>query len=120
MNEMEILPYFTGVLCYWKMYYKYSCSRALCNAHHLRELTRAWKQNGQNWAKRLRELLEKSNKSVTDCGGVLRGEQASNFRKQYRTILAEAEEKSPPPDESKRNGKRGRLKRTKARNLLNG
>ena len=36
----------------------------------------------------------------------------------YRHCLAKAEKACPPPDESQRQGKRGRLKRTRARNLL--
>ena len=43
MEAMGILPDFTGVLCHdhWKPYYRYDCTHALCNAHHLRELERA-------------------------------------------------------------------------------
>ena len=52
MDEMGILPVFTGVLCHdhWKPYYRYDCIHALCNAHHLRELERAWEQDQQSWA----------------------------------------------------------------------
>jgi len=47
MDEMGILPFFKGVLCHdhWKPYYHYDCIHALCNAHHLRELERAWEQD---------------------------------------------------------------------------
>ncbi len=40
MNDMGVLPRFKGVLCHdhWKPYFKYDCTHALCNAHHLREL----------------------------------------------------------------------------------
>ena len=34
------------------------CTHALCNAHHLRELTRAWEQDGQQWAQEMKNLLE--------------------------------------------------------------
>lgn len=49
MDEMGVLPYFNGVLCHdhWKPYYRYDCTHALCNAHHLRELQRAWEQDKQ-------------------------------------------------------------------------
>lgn len=52
MDEIGVLPRFTGTLCHdhWKPYYRYGCTHALCNAHHLRELTRAWEQDGQEWA----------------------------------------------------------------------
>jgi transposase len=120
MNEIGILPKFKGILCHdhWKPYYKYECTHALCNAHHVRELTRAWEQDGQHWAKRLKELLETINRAVNDAGVFLNVSESDKYRQDYRSILKEAEKESPPPDESKRKGKRGRLKRTKARNLL--
>lgn len=120
MHVIGILPRFKGVLCHdhWKPYYKYDCTHALCNAHHIRELTRAWEQDGQHWAKRLKELLETINRAVNDSGGLLRASESVKYRQEYRSILKEAEKESPPPDETKRKGKRGRLKRSKARNLL--
>ncbi len=120
MNAIGILPAFRGVLCHdhWKPYYKYDCSHALCNAHHIRELTRAWEQDKQHWAKKLRELLEKVNRAVNDAGGKLSVSDSEKYHREYREILKEAEKESPPPDETKRKGKRGRLKRTKSRNLL--
>ncbi len=120
MNAIGILPNFNGILCHdhWKPYYKYDCTHALCNAHHIRELTRAWEQDGQQWAQNLQRLLEKINRNVNDAGGFLSRRDSEIYRQKYRSILKEAEKESPPPDERKRNGKRGRLKRTKARNLL--
>lgn len=120
MNAIGILPNFNGILCHdhWKPYYKYDCLHALCNAHHIRELTRAWEQDGQHWAKRLKELLEKINRAVNDAGDVLSYDESTKYRQEYRAIIKEAEKESPAPDESQRKGKRGRLKRTKSRNLL--
>ncbi len=120
MNAIGVLPNFKGILCHdhWKPYYKYDCTHALCNAHHIRELTRAWEQDGQQWAKRLQRLLEKINRAVNDAGGLLGSIESEKYRQEYRSILREAEKESPPPDETQRKGKRGRLKRTKSRNLL--
>ena len=120
MNEIGILPTFGGILCHdhWKPYYKYNCTHALCNAHHLRELTRAWEQDNQNWAKKLSELLEEINRTANGAGGKLDSDESTKYRHKYREILKEAEKESPPPDEANRKGKRGRLKRTKSRNLL--
>ena len=42
----------------------------MCNAHHLRELTRAFEQDGQQWANKLKNLLETINRKVTDAGVV--------------------------------------------------
>ena len=73
---MGVLPRFKGILCHdhWKPYFKYDCTHILCNAHHLRELTRAWVQDGQKWALGLKDLLEKINRKVTDAGGALDSE----------------------------------------------
>ncbi|AOY59045.1 IS66 family transposase [Desulfococcus multivorans] len=120
MNEMGILPNFHGILCHdhWKPYFKFDCEHALCNAHHLRELQRAWEQDHQEWARDTRALLLEINKAVDDAGGQLTPGASLEFRLRYRKLLEEAQKECPPPDESQKNGKRGRLKRSKARNLL--
>ncbi|MDQ7005513.1 MAG: IS66 family transposase [Ghiorsea sp.] len=120
MDEMGVLPHFSGVLCHdhWKPYYRYECTHALCNAHHLRELERAWEQDKQQWAKQIQKLLRKMNSAVHDAGGCLSAVTGDAFRKQYRAVLLEADAECPPPDERDRQGKRGRLKRSKSRNLL--
>ena len=59
MNAMGILPGLRDP-CHdhWKPYYKLDCTHALCNAHHLRELTRAFEQDGQQWAQKLKNPPE--------------------------------------------------------------
>ena len=120
MDEMGILPFFQGTLCHdhWKPYYRYDCIHALCNAHHLRELERAWEQDQQQWAKEMQALLIEIAQAVEDAGGRLPADEAKRWRRRYRRLLKKAEIECPPPDESQRAGKRGRLKRSKARNLL--
>jgi transposase len=121
MDEIGILPLFKGVLCHdhWKPYYRYGRStHALCNAHHLRELERAWEQDHQQWAKQMQALLIEIAQAVDDAGGWLAPNEAEPWRQRYRELLDAAEKECPPPDESQREGKRGRLKRSKARNLL--
>jgi transposase len=119
-EAIGILPKFTGILCHdhWKPYYTYECTHSLCNAHHLRELTRAWEQDGQKWAKGMKALLENMNHAVSDADGQLGSAESKKYRHKYRTILKKAEAECPPPDEAQRKGKRGRVKRSKARNLL--
>ncbi|MBV5316657.1 MAG: transposase [Desulfobulbaceae bacterium] len=68
---MGILPIFRGILCHdhWKPYFQYGRAHALCNAHHLRELERAWEQDDQQWAQQMNKFLRKANRAVHDAGG---------------------------------------------------
>lgn len=120
MNAVGILPKFRGILCHdhWKPYYKYDCTHALCNAHHLRELTGVWEEDKQQWAKDAKSLLEEMNRAVNGAGGLLEASESEKYRQRYRGILKNAEAECSPPDETNRKGKRGRVRRTKARNLL--
>lgn len=120
MEAMDVLPHFNGVLCHdhWKPYFKYDCLHALCNAHHLRELERAWEQDKQEWARDVRVLLLQINMAVDDAGGQLTAVESMEYRQKYQNLLEKAQKECPPPDESQRKKKRGRLKRSKARNLL--
>lgn len=121
MDAINILPRFTCVLCHdhWKPYYRYDrCLHSLCNAHHLRELTRAHEQDGYAWAGKMKTLLEELNQQVVQAGGRLDTSTTEAARKRYRKCLKQAEIHCLPPDGNQRHGKRGRLKRSKARNLL--
>lgn len=119
MDRMGVLPHYEGILVHdhWKSYYTYDCTHSLCNAHHLRELQRAWEQDGQNWALKLKALLEEINKKVKKSKqGKLTLEEIGSYQKQYRTILTKGSVECPAQEE---NGKRGRTKQSKSRNLLN-
>jgi transposase len=94
------------------------CQHALCNAHHLRELTRAWEQDGQQWAEHLKLFLKETNRAAHTSGGKLDHKDSVACWQRYRELLRNAEVECPPPDEKYRRGKRGRLKRSKARNIL--
>jgi len=73
-------------LCHdhWKPYYQYDCTHALCNAHHLRELERAWEQDHQQWAKSMQTLLIDMNKAVEVAGGCLAPDEAKRWHLRYR------------------------------------
>ena len=121
MDEMNVLPFFQGTLCHdhWKPYYTYGAHHALCNAHHLRELERAWEKDNQQWAPKMTELLKEINKATQEAGGALDPPEAEEYRLRYRKLLQEAEIECPPPEppaEGKK--KRGRQPRSKSRNLL--
>jgi transposase len=66
----------------------------------------------------MQTLLNIMTDSVDDAGGCLPPDKAQRWRKVYRRCLANAQKECPPPDESLRQGKRGRLKRPRARTLL--
>ena len=121
MDAMGVLPEFKGTLCHdhWKPYYKYDCTHALCNAHHLRELTFAWEQDSQKWAKKMKDLLETINKDVIDNGGILNAAESRKYRKRFKNLIKKAEIECPEPERpANKKGKRGRIKRSKSRNLL--
>lgn len=120
MNDMGILPNFRGILCHdhWKPYYKLDCTHALCNAHHLRELTRAWEQDGQQWAQEMKNLLETINRKVNDSGGALDAQESQKYLLKYRVLIKQAEFECPDPVSSDTKRKRGRIKKSKSRNLL--
>ncbi|GAG70072.1 unnamed protein product, partial [marine sediment metagenome] len=121
-HAMGVLPFFNGILCHdhWKAYFQFGSGHVLCNAHHLRELERAKEQDQQYWADILQTFLIELNTQVKENGGALNQEQADAARKEYRDLLREGETECPPPDEDKvkQKGKRGPVKRSKARNLL--
>ena len=66
----------------------------------------------------MKTLLETFNAKVNDAGGVLDAKESEKCRLEYRALLKEAETECPEPDIPKQKGKRGRIKKTKSRNLL--
>lgn len=120
MNDIGVLSRFKGILCHdhWKPYYKIDCTHALCNAHHLRELTRAWEQDAQQWARRMKDLLETINRNVTEAGGALNPQESKKYRRKYRALLKQGEIECPEPSRPNKKGKRGRIRKSKSRNLL--
>jgi len=120
MIAKNVLPRFEGILVHdhWKPYFNLNCHHALCNAHHLRELTYAHEQEEQAWAKEMIVLLLDMQETVKAQGGSLPDTQAALYVDQYRALLKRAEIECPPPDSKKIPGQRGRTKRSKSRNLL--
>src|SRR5947209_3189566 len=60
LDALGVLPAFRGRAVHdgWNSYWQYpQCAHALCNAHHLRELTFVAEQLGQAWAQELKALL---------------------------------------------------------------
>ena len=65
----------------------------------------------------MKTLLEEINTAVHTAGGSLSSNAAHVYRARYRQLLAEVQNECPPPDPTHA-AKRGRQKRSKARNLL--
>lgn len=120
IDAIGILPNFKGILCHdhWKPYYRYNCEHALCNAHHLRELEWSATEDQQKWAEKMRQFLLEANKAVTKSGGKLSRKDSKRYGKQYDELLIEAEKECPDPKMERKAGQRGRLKKSKSRNLL--
>jgi transposase len=119
MNDIGIIPLFTGILCHdhWKPYFTYGCEHVLCNAHHLRELTRAFEQDDQKWAEKMRIFLTELNKEVdASKNNKLSKKKIKERKKTYKAILAKANRECPeikPKPGTKRRPAQG-----KSRNLL--
>ena len=120
MDTMDVLPNFQGTLCHdhWKPYYKYQCVHALCNAHHLRELKRAYEQDNQQWAKSLELLLLEMNVAVNASSTcILTEHEIKAYEKRYLKILETG--KNECPEATMESGsQKGKMKRTRPRNLL--
>jgi transposase len=120
---MGILPAYTGVSVHdgWKPYRAHSrCRHALCNIHHLRELTYLEEPYHQTWAKDLKELLREM-KAATDqarAAGTLRlsQQERNGFVARYAHLLADGHAANPPPARPPHH--KGRRKQSPARNLL--
>ena len=70
-DAFGILVAFIGTLVHdgWKSYRDLACLHALCDAHHLRELTYLFEEMGQTWAERLIVLLVGACHEIDASGG---------------------------------------------------
>ncbi len=121
MDAIDILPQFKGVLCHdhWKAYYRYTgCRHALCNAHHLRELEWSETEDKQRWAGAMKRFLTQLNEKVSTAGGQLSAQRSQYYRKRYNQLLDAAEKECPLENTPREKGRRGRIKKSKSRNLL--
>lgn len=91
----------------------------LCNAHLLRELIGLSEDTGQAWTQTFIRLLLRMKAAVEAAQAAgqseLPAKQRAGFEAAYTRFLNEGLLANPPP---KATGKRGRPKRTPARNLL--
>jgi len=123
-KEIGILPRFRGIAVHDGLssyrQYERCAGHALCNAHHLRELTFVEEEHEQGWAGQVKGLLREMEEAVRE--GVARGEtcltpeKVGRFEARYQELLEAGLEANPPPE---RTGKRrGRPKQSKGKNLV--
>jgi transposase len=122
-DAIGILPGYRGVSVHdgWKPYRAYTdCRHALCNIHHLRELTFLEEQYQQTWAKQMKALLLEMKRTVEQAHSQaehrLPNAERRAFLARYEAVLAAGLAANPPPERPP--GQRGRLKQSPARNLL--
>ena len=120
IKDIKVLSQYKGTAVHdhWKSYFRYQdCSHALCNVHHLRELNAMIEFEKQEWPKQMKQLLLDMKEYSESYQYPLSQEAISQFELRYQTILTLGYLENPIslPKEKKR----GRLKQTKAINLLN-
>ena len=122
IDALAVLPGFTGVAVHdgFTPYRGYSdCTHALCNGHHLRELTAVEEQGGQPWATELARLLVELKDTVEAAkqagARMLAPGTLAGYRARYRQLLAAGYARNPEPP---RTGKRGRPRQGPTRSLL--
>ena len=125
-ESLALLQQFEGVLVHdgWMPYKALQCQHALCNAHHLRELTYLLEEQGQAWAGDMIEVLtHASHQGNLHCAdgktpnydGKKYQNEVRELRDLYEAILAQAQADNPIVLST---GKRGRPKQSKATNLI--
>ena len=125
-ESLALLQQFKGVLVHdgWMPYKALQCQHALCNAHHLRELTYLLEEQGHAWAGDMIELLTHANHldNVNCADGHAPNYNSKKYQGEvrdlrglYAAILAQADMDNPVAPSM---GKRGRPKQSKATNLI--
>jgi transposase len=125
MDAMGLLPNYEGMSVHdgLKSYAQYACEHALCNAHHLRELTFILERYQQIWAEEMSILLCDLKQQVDDAKArdqkTLDPDLVQWFEERYQTLIQAGLVANPrpqlPPDATK---PRGRPKQSPAKNLL--
>lgn len=126
-RAMGVLPGFEGVAVHdgYQSFRVYECRHAMCNAHHLRELT-ALEERGQacqEWAGQMKGLLVQIKAAVDASREAGVGQHCLprgsllEFEGRYRKLVAEGLE-SNPPNPPPQQPRRGKVKQSKAYNLL--
>jgi transposase len=124
-DDLGVLPLYKGISVHdaWASYFaNLECQHALCNAHHLRELTFVAQELGQLWAQRMIQLLLALKAEVAKLRAAgesgISAESLERWQAQYQELIQHAYLANPPPPNGWPRGARGRPKKSKARNLV--
>lgn len=124
-DAIGILPQFSGTLVHdaWSPYFKYQqLLHALCNAHHLRDLTAIVENDRQQWAALMITCLLTAKQLVADAyqagATELPAAYLQRIHQLYDAIVSLGLAENPLPLTHPPPGQRGRRKKTKARNLV--
>ncbi|SRR6266496_1337589 len=122
LDEIGILADFHGTSVHdgWQSYWQYGCDHALCNVHHLRELTFLSEEQQQVWADQMITLLLDIKAAVEQARAQGRTSlhplEVQDWKARYEALLDEGYQANPP--EPPPVIKKGRRKQSAARNLL--
>jgi transposase len=121
IDEINIIPNYGGTIIHdcWASYLSYNnCSHGLCGSHIVRELTAIVESNGYRWAINMKNLLLETCKKVSKRKKKrLSEKQYANLQKRYRNIITRGKSELPTIP-AKPNGKRGKIAKSDAHNLL--
>jgi transposase len=119
MTSLYCLPT-GGVHDFWKSYHEFGCAHALCNVHHLRDLTFCHEVENSPRAAGATELLLKlhARGCLAKEGGAtaLSKGQWRYWSQKYDRLMQQGLCRHPVTAQSKR--KRGVLKKSKTQNLI--
>lgn len=124
-DAIGILPVMKGIAMHdgWATYFRYGdVLHALCNGHHLRELTFLEERYPQKWVTEMKELLQEIKREVEKRKGEgkpLPDRKSMEYERRYDHLVRKGMKANPrfkPPAGEKRG--RGRVRQKPPRNLL--
>ena len=127
-DAIGILPQRTGKVMHdgYRSYDQYpDAQHALCNAHHLRDLLFIHERYQQPWAEQMSQLLLEIKQAVESAQQkqltALSTDQIADFECQYGELIGQGLKANPPPPapDPPVPTKRGRVKQSPAKNLVN-